>query len=329
MVALVTGASGFLGGRLAQQLASDGAETRILARHGADLRHLAGLRLKIVTGSLGDTDVLKSAVRGITHIYHCAGCSTDWAPEAVFYAANVQGVRNILEAATRAATLERFLHVSTTDIYGYPPVPCDESSPPTDVGLPYNRTKLLGEQLVWQARSSNGLPVTVVRPATIFGPRGQAFTSDIAQHLRQRTMAVIDDGHAPGGFCYIDNAVQALIQAATMPVSEGKAYNIADGTGRTWREYVDAMANALGTPRARLNIPSGMAQVLATTMETCHRSLRLPGRPLLTRHAVYLLSRNQEFPVSRARCDLGIQPTVDFEEGIARSAHWFVQSTSY
>jgi nucleoside-diphosphate-sugar epimerase len=176
----------------------------------------------------------------------------DWAPEAAFFAANVEGVRNLLRAAAGAGKLQRLLHLSTTDVYGYPCVPCDESQPPADAGLPYNRTKRLGEECVWEARRNSSLPVTVVRPATIFGPRGQAFTADIARHIRQSSMVVIDGGRASGGFCYVDNAVRAMIQAATTPKAEGRAYNIADGTGKTWREYVDALRYSVTAKRVVL-----------------------------------------------------------------------------
>ncbi len=326
MLALVTGASGFLGGRLAQKLVAAGASVRILARHSARLEHLAGLPIEIVRGSLADPDALRSAVASVTHVYNCAGCSTDWAAHADYVAANVDGVRHLLAAAAGAAGLRRFLHVSTTDVYGYPRVPCDESHPALDIGLPYNCTKRLGEESVWEARRATGLPVTVVRPATIFGPRGQAFTVDIARHIEQGSMALIDSGRAPGGFCYVDNAVDAMVQAADASVTEGAAYNIADGTAMTWRQYVDALAAALGKKRVRLNLPSGAAMALAASFEACHRTLRLRGRPLLTRHAVYLLSRNQEYPTERARRDFGFEPKVGFAEGIALSVEWLVSS---
>ena len=322
MTALVTGASGFLGGRLVQMLAADGVPVRILARGGADLHHLAGLSIELVGGNLADAQVLAAAVRGITHIYNCAGCSTDWAPEATFFSANVEGVRNLLGAATAEGSLRRFLHVSTTDVYGYPSVPCDESGPTADVGLPYNRTKRLGEECVWEAQRSSGLPVTVIRPATIFGPRGKAFTTVIAQHIRRGSMAVIDGGRTPGGFCYVDNAVRAIMQAAAAPGAEGRAYNIADGTGKTWREYVDALADALGKRRPVLDLSAKVALPLARCLEACHGALHLPGRPLLTRHAVYLFSRNQEYPIERARRDLDFSPQVGFAEGIARAVEW-------
>ena len=321
MAVLVTGASGFLGGRLAQVLVARGETVRILARPSSDTRHLAGLPLEIVQGDLAATASLAAAVKGVTHIYHCAACSTDWAPWDVFYAANVAGVRNLLDAALQVNSLQRFLHVSTTDVYGYPAVPCDESHPLTDVGLPYNRTKCQGEECVWEA-SRRGLPVTVVRPATIYGPRSKDFVIEIAKLIRQGTMAVVDGGRSPGGFCYVDNAVDAIIRAATLPGALGRPYNLSDGTGETWRRYIDALADGLGERRPWINIPSTVAFPLARSIESTHRLLRLPGRPLLTRNAVYLLCRNQEYPIEAARRDLGFSPAVSFDEGVAQTVNW-------
>jgi nucleoside-diphosphate-sugar epimerase len=322
MAVLVTGATGFLGGRLAQVLVARGQAVRILARPGSDLRHLAGLPLEIVQGDLAATASLAAAVKGVTHIYHCAACSTDWASWDVFYAANVAGVCNLLDAALQVNSLQRFLHVSTTDVYGYPADPGDESHPLTDVGLPYNRTKCQGEECVWRASRGAGLPVTVVRPATIYGPRSKDFATGIAKLIRQGTMAVVDGGRSPGGFCYVDNAVDAIIRAATVPETLGRPYNLSDATGATWRRYVDALADGLGERRPWINIPSAIAFPLARVLESTHGRLRSPGRPLLTRHAVYLLSRNQEYPIEKARRDFGFAPTVSFDEGVARTVNW-------
>ena len=131
------------------------------------------------------------------------------------------GTQNLLDAAVRAGTVERFLHVSTTDVYGYPQAPCDENAPMHDAGLPYNRTKIQGEEAVWRAHREHGLPVTVVRPATIYGPRGKDFVVEIAKLLRQRVMVLIDGGRARGGFTYVDNVAEAMMQAALSPGSAG------------------------------------------------------------------------------------------------------------
>jgi nucleoside-diphosphate-sugar epimerase len=312
MKVLVTGASGFLGGRLAQLLVDAGRQVRILARPTARLEHLARLPIEILPGGLADTAALARACQDTEVIYHCAGCSTDWAPWTTYLETNVTGTANLIAAARASGSLGRFVHVSTTDVYGYPAIPPDESAGPVDTGLPYNRSKLMGERLVVHS----GLPFTVLRPASIYGPRGQAFTVDFATHLRQGTMAVIGGGRTRAGLAYIDNVAEAMIQASGSLAALGRVYNIADGTGVTWRQYVDALARGLGTRRAWINLPAPLALALARAMEA------LPGRPMLTRHAVYILCRDQEYPTARAREDFGFSPRVRFDEGLERSVEW-------
>jgi nucleoside-diphosphate-sugar epimerase len=235
----------------------------------------------------------------------------------------VTGTQNVLDAAVRAGSVERFLHVSTTDVYGYPEVPCDESASVRDAGLPYNRTKIQGEEAVWRAHRERGLPVTVVRPATIYGPRGKDFVVEIASLLRQGMMMVIDGGRARGGFSYVDNVAAAMMDAAASALAVGHAYNLCDETGVTWREYTDALADALDYRRAWLALPFSGAMALGSAMELPYRLLKITKRPLLTRHAVYLLGRSQEFPAALAWEDFGFAPRVSFTEGIAQSAAWF------
>jgi nucleoside-diphosphate-sugar epimerase len=303
-------------------LVERGDQVRVLARASSNLRHLSHLQIQIARGDLGDAAALTEAMRGVRVVYHCAACSTDWAALKTYISANVTGTQNLLDAAVRAGTVERFLHVSTTDVYGYPQVPCEESAPMRDVGLPYNRTKIQGEEAVWRAHREHGLPVTVVRPATIYGPRGKDFVVEIAKLLRQRMMMLIDSGRARGGFTYVDNVAEAMMRAAESPNTVGRAYNLCDETGTTWREYTNALANALGYRRPRLALPFRAAMAMGRAMEVPHGLLKLSGRPLLTRHAVYLLGQDQEFPTTRAREDFGFAPRVSLAEGIARSAAW-------
>jgi nucleoside-diphosphate-sugar epimerase len=321
MPVLVTGATGFLGGRLAQVLSARGEVVRILARRGRNLSHLEGTGVQVMWGGLADADVLTRGAAGVTHIYHCAGCSTDWAPLSIFYETNVSGVRNLLGAAAKNGKLRRLVHVSTTDVYGYPRVPCAETHPIRDAGLPYNSTKGLGEKLVWEA-GRVGMPVTVVRPATIYGPRGTVFATEIAQHIQQGSMAVIGGGRAAGGFCYVDNVVNAMIDAAASPATKGEAYNVSDGTGVNWRVYVDALADGLGFRRPWIDIPAWAAFALARSMEAGWAALGVARRPLLTRHAVYLFAQSQEFPIDKARRDFGFCPAVSFEDGMRRTIEW-------
>ncbi len=323
MPVLVTGASGFLGGRLAQMLLERGEEVMVLARGSAKLDHLPAARLTVVRGSLTDESALRQVVSRVTHIYHCAACSTDWAPLPAFREANVLGTERLLSAACSAAPrLQRFLHVSTTDVYGYPEIPCPEEHPIIDAGLPYNQTKGEAERAVWAAHREHGLPVTIVRPATIYGPRGKDFTVEIAALLRLRLMALIDGGLATGGFTYVDNVAEAMIAAAAGQRTLGETYNLSDGTGASWREYVTRFARHLGLPPPWIDLSSATAMRLARGFEALHRSLSLRARPLLTRHAVLLLARHQEFPIGKAREHFGFSPAIPLDEGLRRSVTW-------
>ena len=322
MASLITGASGFLGGHLAETLIAQGDEVYIVVRPTSTTFHLAHLPVQPIVGDLDDVVGLRRLVTPVSRIFHCAACSTDWAPWQTYFDANVTGTQNLLDAARAAPKLERFVHVSTTDVYGYPAVPGDESQPLVDAGLPYNQTKRLGELAVWKAHRDHGLPITIVRPATIYGPRGKDFTREIATLLRQRLMTTIDGGSSRGGFAYVTNVVDAMLQASTTPATLGHAYNIADGTNATWREYLALYAASLECGKPWIDLSFNTATALSRIFEGVHRLLNLPGRPLLTRHAVNLLGIDQEFPTGKAQRDFGFAPAITLEEGLARSVAW-------
>jgi nucleoside-diphosphate-sugar epimerase len=327
MTSLVTGASGFLGGRLTQVLVEQGESVRILARRRSDLRHLDGLKIEVAWGSLGDSESIRQAVAGCSVIYHCAGAATDWADWSTYHAANVVGVQNIVDAAARVEMLERLVHISTSDVYGYPVQACDETHPLTDVGLPYNRSKIMGERIVWEA-SRGGLPVTILRPASIYGPRSKDFVFAIAALIMKSQMILANGGRSRAGLVYVDNAVDGIIRAAHTPHAQGQAYNIRDEGDETWREYVDTLAQTLGKPAPRLSVPSGLAFVLARVFERTYRTLRLKGKPLFTRHAVLILCRDQGYSIAKAQRELGFTSTIAFEEGVRRSTDWFLAAAT-
>ena len=144
--------------------------------------------------------------------------------------------------------------------------------------------------------------------------------------LRQRMMATIDHGVATGGFTYVDNVVDAILAASTSPKTLNRAYNISDGTNATWHDYLTHFSQRLRTPMPWINLSFAAATRAASLFELPHRILKLGGRPLLTRHAVLLLGRNQEFPNARATQDFGFHPAISLEEGIDRSAAWLENS---
>lgn len=319
---LVTGAGGFLGRHLVRGLAERGHRVRVLARPGSDRSPFADTADDVVTGSLEDRESLCRAAAGVTHVYNCAGVSADWGPWEEFRRANVDGPRNVVEAAHHAGSVARVLHVSTTDVYGYPKEPCDESRPPRDIGLPYNRSKVLGERAVQQASEVTGVPVTIVRPVSVYGPASKDFVIEIGGLLRQQQMIYIRKGEVPAGLLYVDNAVDAMIAAAGSEHTVGRAYNLRDPDRTTWREYIEALAEGMGTGTPKLSLPTPLATALAVCSEGMYKALRITSRPVLTRHAVHLFDRDQSYGIHRAQEDFGFKSEVDFAEGMRRTLAW-------
>jgi nucleoside-diphosphate-sugar epimerase len=140
-------------------------------------------------------------------------------------------------------------------------------------------------------------------------------------------MAYISSGRCTGGFTYVDNVAEAIIQASISQHTSGQAYNISDGSGATWKQYVSGLAKGLGLRSPRINLSFTVAMSLARALEFPHGSLKIPGRPLLTRHAVYLLGKDQEFPIEKAKKDFNFTPKVSFPEGIERSVAWLKSSS--
>jgi nucleoside-diphosphate-sugar epimerase len=342
MKSLVTGASGFIGGHLTRALVIAGDEVRILVRPTSDTRHLADLSVEICTGDLTDPASLRRAVAGAERVFHCAAIVSDWGDPARFDAVNVEGTRRLLEAALDA-NVRKFLHVSSTEVYGYPDYPATEQAPYRYRRWPYCETKIEAEKQAW-AFAERGLPLTVVRPATVYGPRSATLV-EMVQLLQTGQMMLIGGGRKNAGLVYVDNLCDALLLAGEPERGLGRAYNLTDGLDVTWGQFINALAAALGKGPVRRSIPHTPAYAAAWLLEswaclTCPggqrqgsaapwaRRRRQSERPLLTRMAVEFTGTDQSFPADRARQELGWSPRVGFDQGMQNVRKW-LQAEGY
>ncbi len=323
---LVTGASGFIGRHLAARLALQGRRVRCLVRPTSDTRPLQRLPVQTVTGDLADPVSLVRAVAGCRVVFHCGAMVTDWATVAELQRTNVLGTRNLVAAAL-GASVERFIHFSTTDVYGSRgrrPVDEDYASPRFSNW--YAHTKLTAEQAVLGAHQQDGLPAVVLRPATVYGPGSQEVVGEIARALEQRSMVLIGGGHAQAGLVYVDNLVDAAVCAIGVDAAVGQAFNVTDGLSVTWKQFTDDLARGLGCPEARYSLPFPVAQALGAGLEHGYRLLRrttgLRTRPLLSRQAVHVLGAEQRFATDRIRRLLEWSPQVGYVDGLAATLEW-------
>ncbi len=316
---LVTGGTGFLGGRLLERLVADGTPVRALVRRPLP-PHLAGLALEMRLGDLRDARTIAGVCNGVHTVIHCAGLVTDYAPYRQFMHVNGTGTANCVEDALQAG-VRRFLHVSTTDVYGYPSTPQPESAPVRARGFGYSDSKIHAEGVVRHA-GRRGLAFTIVRPTTIYGPRSETFVLQIADLLKRGRMLLVDDGQQDAGLAYVDNVVDLLLAAAVSRRAVGETYNACDCDGITWHQYCDRLAEVIGAPPCRTYLSFRVACALAGVMERMSLLLRRRRRPLLTRTAVRIFGVPQRHQNDRATRDLGWQPRVTFDAAFTEIHAW-------
>jgi nucleoside-diphosphate-sugar epimerase len=318
MKSLVTGASGFVGSHLVDSLTAVGDQVRILVRPTSNLQWVSPQAERCV-GDIVDPESVRKAIRGVDRVFHCAALVSDWGDPAVFRATNVGGTKLLLDAALGAG-VKKFVHVSTTDVYGYPGRFVTEDAPFRYRGWPYGDTKIDAEKLVWEY-AGRGLPTTVLRPATVYGPRAPVVT-EIVKLLRQREMVFIGSGNTNAGLCHVDNLVAGLLLAGRPDRGRHRAYNIEDGLGVTWRGFTNRLAMMLALAPVRTRIPRRVAYVAGWALESWGRLRNQSSRPLVTRMSVELLGTDQSFSNERARLELGWYPAVGFEQGMSRMQPW-------
>jgi ornithine--oxo-acid transaminase len=324
-VCLVTGASGFIGGHLAARLAREGYQVRCLVRPSSDTTALERLDVEIATGDLTVPQTLTRAAEGCRYVLHCGAMVSDWATPKEVEAVNVVGTRNLLDACAQAS-VERFVHLSSTDVYGYPGgVEVDESYTPSGFRNWYAQTKLDAEAEVQRA-AARGLETVILRPATVYGPGSREVVLEIARALRRRQMLLIDHGRAVAGLCFIENLLDAALIATQDGQAVGQAFNVTDGLDVTWRQFAAGLADGLGCDRARLSMPYRLAEGVGMSLEYGYRLLHgrtgLTTRPLLSRQAVHVMGTDQSFSNRRAREVLGWESRVDYAHGLAATVEW-------
>ncbi len=299
---------------------------RCLVRESSDTSSLEELDVQVAVGDLTSANSLTRAVEDCHYVFHCGALVSDWATKEEIVHTNVHGTRGLLDACVDAS-VRRFIHFSSTDVYGYPRgAAIDETYSATRFRNWYAQTKLDAEAEVRRAGAEHALDAVILRPATVYGPGSRDVVGEIARAIRSRNMLLVDGGRAVAGLCYVDNLMDATVLALRHEAAPGNAFNVSDGLGVTWREFTDGLAEGLGCSRVRWSLPYWMASGIGFSLEHGYRLLRrttgLTSPPLLSRQAVHVLGNDQDFSNRKARELLGWEPRVDYSAGLQATLEW-------
>ncbi len=318
-LAVVTGASGFVGSHVADELLRQGAKVRCLLRPDSPTRWLDGKPFEIVRLDSRNMDSLRDALRGASWIVHAAGAISARSARE-FQDANVGGTERVLRAAIDAAPgLRRFLLVSSQAAAG-PALerrPVTETERPDPVS-PYGVSKLRAEELTMLLKDS--LPVTAIRPPAVYGPRDRALLK-LFLAVKRHVLPVLR-GEGRFSLIYVEDLARAIALALTHPAAAGQVYFASEPDVTDYREAGEYVRRALGTWAVTVAPPKFLLHAGALVGEAWG-TLRNRA-PFLSREKLSEIGAGDWVCSSRKiRDQLGWKPEVLLEEGLSRTAAWY------
>lgn len=313
---LVTGATGFIGGRLAERLAVEtGALVTATGRNMAAVPFLAAAGVNLRPADLLDLEAMGQLVAGQDIIFHVAAWLNNHHGAAeMAWLVNVFAVQALIRLAAEAG-VGRFVLVSSVAAYGPPSRPViteDVAVDPSQRSL-YGRTKAEGDLLALRLGRELGLPVVVIRPGMVYGPRAQGWSVRMVRLIQRRVPLIFGDGAANACPIYIDNLVDGLLLAATRPEAVGQAFQMVDAPV-SWREWFERYGQMCAIRPVRL--PLAVARLALTLAEW------LPLGLSIDRGLLAYYTANGHYPTTKANQLLGYRPAVSFGEGMAKTEAW-------
>jgi nucleoside-diphosphate-sugar epimerase len=328
---LITGATGFVGGHIAEACVRRGQTVRAIVRPTSDVSLLEELGATVLRGDLSDPQLVRQAVEDVDVIVHCAAKLGEWGPVEEFRKVNVDCLRILLDAC-KGHALTRFIHMSSLGVYtARHHFGTDETEPlPKRHRDGYSQSKVEAEQLAFRYYHDFGVPVVVLRPGFIYGPRDHAVVADLIKNLRAgRVRYPGARGQRALNTIFIRNLIDAVFLAVDREQAVGQAYNLTDGEFVSKRRFIEAVADAMDLPRPTRTPPYWLGWIVTWLWEQCARLRGARQAPQFNFTRWKFIALNLDFSIEKAKLELGYLPRVRFEDAIHETMAWYKNQTRH
>ncbi|MEG5264554.1 NAD(P)-dependent oxidoreductase [Pseudomonas sp. JDS28PS106] len=324
MKILVTGASGFIGGRFARFALEQGMSVRINGRRAAGVEHLQKRGAEFVEGDLTDADLVTRLCTDVEAVVHCAGAVGTWGRRQDFVTGNVQLTENIVEACLKRR-VRRLVHLSSPSIYfdGRSHLDIKESQVPKRFHNHYAATKYMAEQKVFGAEEF-GLEVIALRPRFVTGAGDTSIFPRLLHMQRKKRLAIVGNGLNKVDFTSMQNLNQAMLSSLLASGSAlGKAYNISNGVPVPLWDAINYVMRRMQLPQVRRYRSYALAYAAGALNEGA--CLLWPGRPepTVSRLGAQIMNKDFTLDISRARHYLGYEPQTSLWSALDEFCGWW------
>jgi dihydroflavonol-4-reductase len=320
MKILITGATGFIGSHLTEELQRRGHTIRCLIRKNSNLEWIKHLPVEYIEGDYSDIDSLKNAVADIDQIYHAAGVTKSKTKEGYFNGNHIS-TRNLLQAVLASnKNLKRFIQISSGTATG----PSNDGNPikedaPLHPITTYGISKMEAEKEC--LRLMDKIPITIVRPPAVYGPRDKdvfEFFNTINKGLQP--MVGFKDTYV--SLIHVKDLINGIILAGEHNKSVGQTYFISSERYYNWKELGQLTARIMNKKVLRLRIPKPFIYVIATIAEFTSLFSNKPALINLEK-ARDMVQDAWIFSVEKAKRELGFRETLSIEVGITGTVNWY------
>jgi nucleoside-diphosphate-sugar epimerase len=317
-ICLVTGGSGFVGGKLIERLRASGWHVRALARSEEASKIVLKHGAQPMRGALDDEASLLAAVQGCDAVIHVAALFKLWGTREEFERANVQGTANLLRAASSSPSVKRFVQVGAAAVVMgdmEPMLRVNESHPRQErKWAPYSASKAQSEALVLGANRPGAFETIVIRPPMIWGA-GMPTLEHMIETVHAGQFRWVGNGTQAISTAHVDN----VCHAATLALAKGRggeAYFVSDGKDSTLKHVLSDFFQVKGVVPPDASVPLPVAWFMATLMEWAWRVFGRKGEPPITRQMLRLIGKPFTVDITKAQQELCYTPEVSWEQGI-------------